>query len=225
MEVFFNFCLINFLPNHMVEVAEILQPNFAPPYPQIRVKTKSRRLKPDKVDYWEGALQLLFYKLCLKMIGHSSRSTWGTGPSRSRFWVQKFVMPTKSWMFYHFCFVNVLPSCTVEAAVFKKTKYFFLLFFFQCFWYNLCDTTAYSAPPGKRHEQSAVNSLSFLDVYESEITATETSIARMLIILSWKKILSCLFIFAYLKDDGIECLPNKITYTYEMLRLISLLIV
>jgi len=27
----------------------------------------NRRLKPDQVDYWEGALQLLFYNLFLKV--------------------------------------------------------------------------------------------------------------------------------------------------------------
>jgi hypothetical protein len=50
----------------MVEAAEPLQPLFAP-----------QEFKPNKVDYFEGALQLLFYKLCMKMIDHSSRSTWG----------------------------------------------------------------------------------------------------------------------------------------------------
>jgi hypothetical protein len=93
MEVLYNFFFINFLQNHRVEAAEPLPPHFGHPDPQIRVKAKSRRLRPDQVDYWEGALKLGFYKLCLKMIDHSSRSAWGTGPSRSRFWVQKFVMP------------------------------------------------------------------------------------------------------------------------------------
>jgi hypothetical protein len=37
-----------------------------------RVKSKVRRLRPEQVNYWEGALQLLFYKLCLKMIDHGS---------------------------------------------------------------------------------------------------------------------------------------------------------
>ncbi len=46
----------------MVEAAEPPQPPFGPPDPQIRVKSKSRRLKPNKVDYWKGALQCLFYK-------------------------------------------------------------------------------------------------------------------------------------------------------------------
>ncbi len=99
MEVLF--CFINFLPSHTVEAAETLQPHFAPfPDPLISVKAKSRRFKPDKVDYWEGALQLLFYKLSLKMIEHSSRSTWGPGSSRSRFRIQTFAMATKSWMLY-----------------------------------------------------------------------------------------------------------------------------
>jgi len=40
--------------------------------------------KPDPLYNWEGALQLLFYKLCLKMIDHGSRSTWGPGLSGSR---------------------------------------------------------------------------------------------------------------------------------------------
>ncbi len=57
---------------------------------------KSRRLKPNQVDYWEGALQSLFDKICLKMIDHSSRSTLGPGLD---FWVQSCVMPpSKSWM-------------------------------------------------------------------------------------------------------------------------------
>ncbi len=34
-------------------------------------------------------LHLLFNKLCLKIIDHGSRSTWGPGPSRSRLWAQK----------------------------------------------------------------------------------------------------------------------------------------
>jgi len=51
------------------------------------------------------------------MIEHDSRSAWGPGPTRSGFWVQKCVMPpTKSRMFYPFCFVNCLPSCTDEAS-------------------------------------------------------------------------------------------------------------
>jgi len=47
------------------------------------------RLRPDQINYWEGALQLLFYKRCLKMIDHGSRSTRGPGPSRSRLWMLK----------------------------------------------------------------------------------------------------------------------------------------
>ncbi len=79
----------------MVEAAEPLQPHFAqPPDSQIMVKAKSRRkLKLDQVGYWEGVLKFLFNKFCLKIIDHGSRSTWGAGPSRSGFWVQKCVMP------------------------------------------------------------------------------------------------------------------------------------
>ncbi len=93
MEVLFNICFKFFLPSHIVEAIEPPQPLFEPPDPMIRVKSKSRWLKPDEVDYWEGALQCLFYKLCLNMIDHSSRSTWGPCPSRSRFWVQRCVLP------------------------------------------------------------------------------------------------------------------------------------
>jgi len=67
------------------------------PDPSIRVKAKSRRLKLDQVDYWEGALQLLFYKLCLKMIDHRSRRTWGPGPSRSRLVIRKCDPPPLKW--------------------------------------------------------------------------------------------------------------------------------
>ncbi len=55
----------------MVEAIEAPQPPFGPPDTQVRVKSKW--LKPDQVDYWEGAPQCLFYKLCLKMIDHSSK--------------------------------------------------------------------------------------------------------------------------------------------------------
>jgi hypothetical protein len=54
---------------------------------------RSRRSTPNQVDYWEGTLQLLFYKLCMKMIDHGSRSTWGTGPSRSGLASQKYDLP------------------------------------------------------------------------------------------------------------------------------------
>ncbi len=62
MEVLFNFCFYNFLPSHMVEAAEPPQPRFGPLDPRIKVKSKSRRLKPDQVNYWEGALQLLYIR-------------------------------------------------------------------------------------------------------------------------------------------------------------------
>jgi hypothetical protein len=35
----------------------------------------------------------LYIKSCLKMIDHGSRSTWGQGPSGSRFWAQKYDPP------------------------------------------------------------------------------------------------------------------------------------
>jgi len=65
----------------------------APPDPWFRVRARSRRPRPDPVDFWEGSLQLLFNNLCLEMIDHGSESTCGPDPSRSRLWAQKHVMP------------------------------------------------------------------------------------------------------------------------------------
>ncbi len=47
-----------------------LQLHFGPPDLHIRVRAKSRRLILHQIDYWEGALELFFYKLCLIMIDH-----------------------------------------------------------------------------------------------------------------------------------------------------------
>ncbi len=105
----FNFCFINFLLSHTIEAADPPQPHFGPLDPRVRVKSMSGRLKPDRVDYWEGALQHLFYKLCLKMIAHTSRSTRGLGSSRSRFWVQRCFRPllnngsSITFVLYSFC--------------------------------------------------------------------------------------------------------------------------
>jgi len=93
MKVILNVCVINVLPSHVVEAAEPPQPNINIPDPLIRVTDKSGRLKPDKFNYQESALQLLFYKLCVKMIDHNSRSAWVPGPSRSEFWVKNYSMP------------------------------------------------------------------------------------------------------------------------------------
>jgi hypothetical protein len=78
---------------------------------------RSRRSRPDQVDYWEGALQLLCNKRCLKMIDHGSRNTWGPGPSRSGLGSQKYdPPPTKMVLPCNFCFIKFLPSLTVEAV-------------------------------------------------------------------------------------------------------------
>jgi hypothetical protein len=59
----------------------------------------------------------LYIKICLKMIDHGSRSTWGQGPSGSRFWAQKYdPPPTKTDLPYNFCFIKILPSLAVEAV-------------------------------------------------------------------------------------------------------------
>ncbi len=75
------------------------------------------RLRPDKVDYWEGALQLLFYKLCLKMIDHGSRRKWVTGPlgSKLQIWKCNLLLP-KTGVPYNFCFIKFSQKWMVEAA-------------------------------------------------------------------------------------------------------------
>jgi hypothetical protein len=91
-------------PSLMVEAVDALQTLFRAPDPWFRVKARSRRSRPDQVDFWEGVLHLLYNKICLKMIDHGSRSTWGPGPSGSGFRAQNF------------CFINFFPSLTVEAV-------------------------------------------------------------------------------------------------------------
>jgi len=83
----------------------------------LRVMARSRRSIPDKVCYWEGALQLWFTKLCQKMIDHGSRSTRGPGPSRSRYYGPKnMICSTKAGLAYNFCLIKFSPSCTTEAV-------------------------------------------------------------------------------------------------------------
>ncbi len=58
------------------------------------------------------------------MIEHGSRSTWGPGPSRSGLWAQKYdPPPTKTVLPYNFCFLNFLPSLTVEAVDAAQTLF------------------------------------------------------------------------------------------------------
>ncbi len=88
-----------------------------------RVKTRSRMSSRDQVDYWEGALHLLYHKICLKMIDHGSRSAWGPGPSRFRLQAQEYDLPTKTDLPCNFCFINFLPSLTVEAVDALRTLF------------------------------------------------------------------------------------------------------
>jgi hypothetical protein len=105
------------LPSLTVEAEDSLQTLFRALYPWFRVKARCRRSRPDKVDYWEGVLHLLYNKICLKTIDHGSRSTWGPGPSGSGFWAQKYdPPPTKTDLPYHFCFIQKFPSLTVAAV-------------------------------------------------------------------------------------------------------------
>jgi hypothetical protein len=104
----YNFCFIKFLLGCPVEAVDA---------PQNLFMARSRRSIPDKVCYWEGALQLWFNKLCQKMINHGSRSTRGPGPSRSGLWAQKYDLPPLKWSFpTTFVFIKVLPRLTVKAV-------------------------------------------------------------------------------------------------------------
>ena len=67
---------MKFLPSITVEAVDSLQALFRAPDPWFRVKARSRRSRPDQVDYWEGVLHILYIKSCLKMIDHGSRSSW-----------------------------------------------------------------------------------------------------------------------------------------------------
>ncbi len=114
IEVLFHVCFINVLPSHMVEAIEPPQPPFDPPCTQIT--SKSRWLKPEQVDYWEGALQCLIINFVLKWLttdpkymGLRSFQTWALG-------LKMCYAPTKSWMLYNLCFVTFLPSLMLEAA-------------------------------------------------------------------------------------------------------------
>ena len=95
----YNLCFIKFLPSCTVEAVDALQTLFRAPDPWFRVRARSRRSRTDQVNYWEGKLQLLCNKLCLKMIDLGSRSTWGPGPSRSRLASQKYDPPPLKWSF------------------------------------------------------------------------------------------------------------------------------
>ena len=59
------------------------RPSLGPPDPWFRVKARFRRSRPDQGDYCERVLHILYYKICMKIIDHGSRSTGGPGPSRS----------------------------------------------------------------------------------------------------------------------------------------------
>jgi hypothetical protein len=78
----------------MVEAIGPPQSHFGSLYSWFKVRARSRRSRPDQVNYWEGALQLLYKTLSLKIIDHGSRSKWGPGPSRSRLQTQKHDLPS-----------------------------------------------------------------------------------------------------------------------------------
>ncbi len=98
-------------------LSRLSRPCLGLPDPWFRVKAWYRRSRPNQVDYWEGVLHLLYNKICLKMIDHGSRSTWGPGPSRSGLLAQKYdPPPPKTDLPYNFCFINFFPSLTVAAV-------------------------------------------------------------------------------------------------------------
>ncbi len=58
----------------------------------------------------------MYITICLKMIDHGSRSTWGPGPSGSGFRAQKYDAPTKTDLPYNFCFIKIFLSLVVAAV-------------------------------------------------------------------------------------------------------------
>ena len=91
--------------------------HFGPHYPWFCVRAKSRKLRRDLVDLWEGTLQLYYNKLSLKMIDRGSRSTRGPKSIKIQIAEPKtWSAPTKTGLAYNFCFIKFLPSCTVEAV-------------------------------------------------------------------------------------------------------------
>jgi hypothetical protein len=61
--------------------------------PGVRAKGYVEGSTHEPLCYWEGALQLLCNKLCLKVLDHGSISTWGPRPSTSRLRAQKYDPP------------------------------------------------------------------------------------------------------------------------------------
>ena len=59
----YNFCFIKYLPSLMVEAEDSLQTLFRALGPWFRVKARSRRSRPDQVDYWEGVLHICTLKV------------------------------------------------------------------------------------------------------------------------------------------------------------------
>ncbi len=75
-------------------------------------------------------LHLLFNKLCLKMIDPGSRSTWGSGPSRSGLQAQKYDPPPLNIYIYIYCalyircmsFLQHVPCQIVAQNAFKNVS-------------------------------------------------------------------------------------------------------
>ncbi len=111
----YNFCFVKFLPSCMVEAAEPSWPHFGPARSWVygfRVRSKAWRLRLDQINYWEGAVQLLFrndWPWLQKYMGHRS----------FRIQIMDLKMwcaPTKTGMPYNFCFIKFSPSQMVESA-------------------------------------------------------------------------------------------------------------
>ncbi len=99
-------------------------PILAPPDPGFRVRSKARGLRPDQVNYWEGALQLFFlltlpdndWPLLQKYMGPRS---FQIQIRDQKMWS----VPTKTGMPYNFCFIKFLQSQTVETAEAGQTLF------------------------------------------------------------------------------------------------------
>jgi hypothetical protein len=110
----YNFCFLNFLPSLTVEAVDSPQTLFRAPDPWFRVKARSRRSRPDQVDYWEGVLHILHKNIVpendwLWLQKHMGPRSFQLQISGPKIWSA----PTKTDLSYNFCFIKFLPSLTV----------------------------------------------------------------------------------------------------------------
>ena len=86
--------------------------HFGPHYPWFCVRAKSRKLRRDQVDLWEGTLQTFTENDWPRLQKHVGPRSIKIQIAEPKTWSA----PTKTGLAYNFCFIKFLPSCTVEAV-------------------------------------------------------------------------------------------------------------